>query len=115
VALYAFVASPNANAAFGPVLAQRIGVRELRAQVARMGFTLSIGYLLPVILAETVLPQSLLERCRIAIAERQNVVHKGQRDVQSENLQRHMSAIRKLCELLERLTQEPAPAELSED
>lgn len=115
VMLYSFAAAPQANAAFGPVLAQRLGLGELRAQVARMGFTRSISYLLPVILPEAVLPQALLERCRTAIADRQNVVHQGQRDVQAKILRAHIAAIRRLCELLERLTQDPTCVELSGD
>jgi hypothetical protein len=104
VALYAFASHPNAERAFGPILAQRINASSLKHQVEHMGLTGSISYLLPVILPESTLAKHVIHGCQLAIAQRQNVVHQGQRDVQVGILRRSLVAIRRMCELLESLT-----------
>ena len=110
VALYAFARHPNAERAFGPRLARRINASSLQHQVEHMGLTGSIRYLLPVILPESDLPQQVIQGCQEAIAQRQSVVHQGQRDVQTETLRTSLAAIRRMCELLESLTM-PTPQE----
>jgi hypothetical protein len=110
IALYAFARHPNAEQAFGPLLAQRISVPSLRHQVEHMGLTGSISYLLPAILPESVLPQQVIQGCQVAIAQRQSVLHQGQRDVQTETLWTSLAAIRRMCDLLESLTT-PTPQE----
>ncbi len=104
VALYAFARNPNAERAFGPLLAQRINASSLRHQVEHVGLTGSISYLLPVILPESTLPKQVIHGCQLAIAQRQNVVHQGQRDVQAGILRTSLGAIRRMCDLLESLT-----------
>lgn len=104
VALYAFASHPKAERAFGPILAQRINASSLKHQVEHMGLTGSISYLLPVILPESTLAKHLIQGCQLAIAQRQNVVHQGQRDVQVGILRTSLAAIRRMCELLESLT-----------
>jgi hypothetical protein len=110
VALYALARHPNAERAFGPLLAQRINVPSLRHQVEHMGLMGSFSYLLPAILPESVLPQQVIQECQVAIAQRQSVVHQGQSDVQSETLRTSLAAIRRMCDLLESLTT-PTPQE----
>ncbi|MGI8837487.1 MAG: hypothetical protein ACR2H4_12745 [Pyrinomonadaceae bacterium] len=104
VALYSFATHPNAECAFGPILGQRINASSLKHQVEHMGLTGSISYLLPVILPESTLPKHVIHGCQLAIAQRQNVVHQGQRDVQVGILRTSLAAIRRMCELLESLT-----------
>lgn len=103
VALYTFARHPDAERAFAPRLAQRIN-GSLRHQIEHMGLTGSISFLLPVILSESQLPEQVIQGCQEAIAQRQNVVHQGQRDVQTENLRTSIAAIRSMCDLLESLT-----------
>jgi hypothetical protein len=104
VALYAFARHPHAERAFGPLLAQRMNAPFLRHQVEHMGLTGSISYLLPAILPEAVLPQKVIQECQGAIAQRQSVVHQGQREVQIEILWTSLAAIRRMWDLLESLT-----------
>ena len=110
VALYAFARHPNAERAFGPLLAQRLNVPALRHQVEHMGLTGSISYLLPAVLPESILPQNVIQECQVAIAQRQSVVHQGQRDVQTQTLRTSLVAIRRMIDLLESLTA-PTPQE----
>lgn len=109
VALYEFARHPNAERAFGPLLAQRINASSLKHQVEHMGLTGSIRYLLPVILTD--LPRQIIQGCEVAIDQRQSVVHNGQRDVKTETLRRSLAAIRSLCDLLESLTMPTTPQE----
>jgi hypothetical protein len=104
VTLHAFAEHPNAERAFGPRLAQRLNTKSLKRQVERMGLTRSISYLIPVILPESVLPQQVIQDCQVAIAQRGNVVHQGQHDVRPEILRTSLTAIRRMCDLLESLT-----------
>jgi hypothetical protein len=104
VALYAFAKNPNAESAFGPYLAKRLNVSSLQNQVEHVGLTGSINYLIPTILPEWVLPQHVIEGCQAAIAQRQNVVHQGQREVEAGFLKASLNAIRAMCETLESLT-----------
>lgn len=69
-----------------------------------MGLTGTVSYLLPVILSETTLPRQVIRGCQTAIAQRQTVVHGGQRDVQAGTLKTSLIAIRSICDLLESLT-----------
>jgi hypothetical protein len=110
VTLHAFAEHPNAQRAFGPRLAQRLNIEPLKQQVKRIGLTCSISYLLPVILPESVLPQQVIQDCREAIAQRNNVVHDGQRNVRPEVLRTSLTAIRRMCDLLESITMQTPQA-----
>jgi hypothetical protein len=61
VALYEFARHPNAERAFGPLLAERISASSLLHQVKHMGLTGSVSYLLPVILTEADLPKGVVQ------------------------------------------------------
>jgi hypothetical protein len=97
---------PDAERAFGPLFAKRLNVKSLSHQVEHLGLTGSISYLLPLILPEPILPQDVIQGCQLAIAERQNVVHnrEGVRDVRPKILRTSLTAIRRMCHLLESLT-----------
>jgi hypothetical protein len=105
VALYAFAGNPNADSAFGAILAKRLDIVSLRNQVKRFGLRGSFRYLLPVILSESVLPRQVLEACNRAIDERNTIVHNTQKlDVRPELLKTSLRAIRRMCEIFESLT-----------
>jgi len=104
VAVYEFAANPNAEKAFSSKVVERIGVVSLRKQVEHMGLTGTVSYLLPIIVPEALLPVDVLTGCQNAIAQRQNVVHNGQRDVSAQVLRVSLNSIRKLCTILEQLT-----------
>jgi hypothetical protein len=106
IALYAFARSANANSAFGGIMAERLATPTLIGQVNHFGLSGSFGYLLPLILSEKILPTNILKDCQLAITQRQNVVHNGQRDVDKKILQKCLSSIRYCCEVLESLTTE---------
>ncbi len=104
IAIHNFARNPIANSAFAPALRERIGIDTLSEQVNRCGITKSISYLLPVIIPESVLPNSVLAGCREAIQQRQNIVHQGQREVKDVVLKKCLKDIRQMCEILESLT-----------
>jgi hypothetical protein len=74
--------------------------------VQHLGLRASITVLLPLLLTEEQAPMHLLQRCAAAIDERNNVVHNGQREVDSELLGSFCDAIRSLCETLLQFTSE---------
>ena len=104
VALYTFAANPAIDQAFGPVLGSRLGLHSLRQQVERIGLSGSVRYLLPVLFPESALPQSVLEGCQNALARRQTVVHRGQREVEETLVRQDLASIRSMCDFLERMT-----------
>ena len=108
VAVHAFGRSPNAEKAFGPILAGRLRLSSLSEQVKHCGLSASVKYLLPTILSEEKLPTDVLQGCQEAVEERQNVMHNGQRDVNPDRTVRYLASIRKLCQILETYS-DPVP------
>lgn len=104
VALYVFASEPSIDQALGPILAQRMDLGSMGEQVAHMGLTGSVRYLLPVVFPEWELPQNILEGCRTAIQQRQNIVHNGQRTVSEDVLRRSLASIRSMCDFFHRVT-----------
>ena len=102
VALYQFASNPAIDRTLGEELRSRMGLETLKAQVERVGLTGSVAYLLPLLLPESVLSSSTLAGCREAIAQRQNVVHSGQREVRDDVLWRALAAVRECCAILAR-------------
>ena len=102
IAVFSFAEYPNAQAAFGSKLATRMKSATLANQINHMGLSGTINYLFPVIFNEKKVSTILLNTCQDAIYERGNVVHnkKGQRDVPKKRLDKYLSAIRELCEIL---------------
>lgn len=106
-ALQRFAQSPNAEKLYGHKLKSRMESASLTKQVQHMGFSGSIGFLLPVILDEALLPTAIVEGCRIAIEVRNNVVHNGQRDIKPDVLNKSLSSIRGYCAALEAVVNNP--------
>jgi hypothetical protein len=99
VAIADFAKRPKAQEAFGPVLAERFDTPSLKAQVDHLGLSGAIRYLLAVIFPPDRLPTALLRDCQQAVEERNNVVHRGQRDVAKDKLLPYLASIRELCRL----------------
>jgi hypothetical protein len=104
VALFEFAANPKVDELFGSKFRRRLGLQSLKSQVDRIGLTASINYLLPVLMPETELSLAVLDGCREAIQQRQNVVHQGQRQVQNHILSRSLKSVRAMCDTLESCT-----------
>lgn len=107
VAIYNFARNPNAAAAFGECMAARLSVQTLQSQVKHLGLTATVGYLLPTIIPERLLPSLILSDCQSALTQRQNVVHNGQRDVEEGVVVRAIASIRTCCTTLESISDIP--------
>jgi hypothetical protein len=101
VAISEFAKQPKAEEAFGSLITERMNVTSLKNWVEHMGLSGTVHYLFPVIFPEEKVPTEVLKVCQEAILQRENVVHRGQRDVQKDKLSRYLHAIRKMCRFLE--------------
>jgi hypothetical protein len=110
MAIHNFSRYPNAEKAFGPVLASRLRVSTLNKQIEHVGLSGTVKYLLPIIFTEDKIPTNILQDCQEAVEERQNVIHNGKRDVLPERTACYLRSIRNLCQTLERYS-EPATDE----
>src|SRR5262249_10641069 len=100
VAIASFAKRPKAQEAFGPVLADRFDTPSLKTQVEHVGLSGGVRYLLAVIFRPEQLPTDLLRSCQQAVDERNNVVHRGQRDVADAKLRAYLSSVRQVCAIL---------------
>jgi hypothetical protein len=101
VALNRFAASPKPDHLLPETVRSRMRLTSLSNIQERLGLTASVSLLLPMLFDQSTLSGESLDTCRDAIAERQNVVHGGQRRVVSDKLQRYLREIRLLCDVLE--------------
>jgi hypothetical protein len=106
VALASFSRRANLDALLAPSIRERLGVESLSSLVERTGLTQAVSCLVPFLFPESELPADLLTACRDAIAQRQAVVHTGQRAINPQALSRHLHALRRLTELLLRHSQD---------
>lgn len=79
-------------------LSRCVGIETLEKQINRLGLTLSIRCLIPLLLPEEILSTQILSGCSDAISARQMVVHNGQRVVR--DIIRYLDCIRKCCKTL---------------
>ena len=77
-----------------------LSVQSLPQLVDHLGLSASVRVLLPILLPESLASAELLGLCRDAVAERQTVVHQGQRHVDPARLRKHLRVLRELCEKL---------------
>lgn len=98
VAINTFGKSPEAQQKLAGIFGERVGVPRLAKQIDHLGLSGSLNYLLPILLDEELLPRQTLTGCQEAVAERQNVVHTGQRDVNA--IDRYIASIRACCSVL---------------
>jgi hypothetical protein len=100
VALSRFAQSGRIDELLPSSVRSRLVVGSLPGLVQRIGLTASVALVLPFIFPADQLSSDVLATCREAIAERQTVVHQGQRDVDLDKLEKYLTALRKICELL---------------
>lgn len=104
VALDQFAQSPNVEQLYGNKLSARMGGAPLKKQINHFGLSGSVNFLLPVLIPEDKLPLEVIEGCWLAIEQRNNVVHNGQREVKPEVWKNCLKSIRSYCSTLEELT-----------
>ncbi|AZG76339.1 hypothetical protein [Methylocystis rosea] len=76
-------------------------VASIKSLREKVGFRGSFGIVIPLLFSEAEFPAALLETCREAIDLRNNVVHNGKRDVNSDLLWKMISAIESSCRILQ--------------
>lgn len=106
VALNNFAEKPNYEKLELPVVLGRIDTERLHKQVEHLGFSASMRYLIPILFKEDILKTDVLNQCHNAIAVRNNIVHKGQRDVKENNAEAYVNNITKCTEILIEYTKE---------
>jgi hypothetical protein len=104
VAVSRFAQQPYANSEFGSKFAKRLNLDSLKNQHARLGLSATANYLLPLLFTEDQMPTDVLNGCQEAIAQRQSVVHQGQRDVNESKLYFYLRSIRAMCSILREYT-----------
>jgi hypothetical protein len=104
IALAKFGRGAKVDALLPSSIRERLGVSSLHSLIEHMGVTASVSIVLPFLFSETQLPANLLSTCREAIAQRQSVVHQGQRTIESTVVIKQLAALRQLIELLLRHT-----------
>ncbi|MCD4738314.1 MAG: hypothetical protein K8R89_03530 [Anaerolineae bacterium] len=103
-------AKSEISSVFGEKIADRMGIERFDKQIDHMGLSGTLRYLFPVVFSEEQIPTSVLNTCQDALDYRGNVVHGGQRKVDSKKLRIFIKGIRELCELLEKLLKDNEPA-----
>lgn len=105
VALFRFAKRPQIELLLETYSPNRVGLESLKAHVKHLGFSCSLAYLLPVLIPEEALPTAVLKVAKKAVEARQSVVHEGKRAVSQDMLRDFLVAIRRLCKVLEDLTE----------
>lgn len=100
VALVNFSKKPNFEKFDLPTDIGRIDIANLGNQIKHSGTSLSIRYLLPILFKEEVLSTELLSKCQQAITVRNNIIHKGQRDIKTDLAKELILALKKCSEIL---------------
>lgn len=85
---------------------------SLPALIEKVGLRGAFGVALPLLFTEDEFPAELLKDCLAAIDRRNQIVHRGARDVGEPQLKNLLTAIGEACEKLARFT-EPEPEESS--
>jgi len=81
----------------------RASSQSLKAHVHDLGLRGTVNYLLPVLYTNEQLGGEVLESCRSAIRDRNDVVHNGRQRLDPQLLGTQLRSIRSLCDQLERL------------
>ncbi len=100
VALSKFADQPDFEKIDLPTDIGRINTKNLKNQISHLGFSGSMNYLIPVLFKDKVFSTELLTKCHDAISSRNNIVHQGQRGVNTEKAIKHVEALTKCCEIL---------------
>lgn len=103
IAVGEFAEKNNASDWFKAGSLERFGIESLKAHCNHLGFTATVSYLFPMIFTEEQVSATTLRDCRDAINERHTIIHKRQRSVKPEKLERFLESIRRLCGFLRSL------------
>lgn len=82
----------------------RIDTENIGNQSNHLGFSGTLRYLIPILFTRDELSDEVLKKCYQAIDIRNNVVHKGQRDIEHSLLNEIIGAINSCCKVLDRYT-----------
>lgn len=104
VAVNSFSKAPNFSDLNNPDIYNRLNISSLKTQIKHLGYSGTVGFLLPILFSETILPSELIKTCNEAIEIRHSIVHTGQRKIKDKNLRYLIGNIRKTCEILKRYT-----------
>jgi len=108
VAVSDFTKSPKIDEINIAKYKSRIDTKNIGNQSKHLGFSGSLRYLVPLLLNSDELDDQVLSKCFQAIEIRNNVVHKGQRDVAEDLVKEIVGAISQCCKTLDSYT-EKAP------
>ena len=81
-----------------------VGAENVQALISKVGLRGAFAFALPLLFTETRFPRSLLEQCRAAIDKRNNIVHRGARGLDEDELRKVISAIEMASTILEEAT-----------
>jgi hypothetical protein len=85
VAVSRFFRSPVPDKLIPAAEAGRLNLNSLRGAYERLGLTVTVGVLLPLLVPRDRVPDDVFRTCAEAVAVRQTVIHGGQREVTSVN------------------------------
>jgi hypothetical protein len=77
---------------------------DVKTAIEHLGFTAAVRFLLPLIIREEEFPIEAHHIASIAIELRHNIIHNGQRNVDPNEVEKFIRAIRVLAEALDRVT-----------
>ncbi len=101
VAILEFSKNPNYLRFMDSETIERIAQKSLASQVQNLGLRGTIRFLFPIIFKSDIMPGNVLIDCQRAVDIRNNVVHNGQRRVDSNEIWRILRSIKRMCLLLE--------------
>ena len=105
VAVSEFTKKPKIDVMKMAEYKSRIDTSNIGNQSKHLGFTGSLRYLIPLLFHSDELDDEILKKCFQAIEIRNNVVHKGQRDVSKDLVKEVENAISHCCKILDRYTE----------
>lgn len=100
LSLARFSKQPLLDKLHGSRMAERMNRSSLGSRIEHLGLSTTVGFLLPVLFPEHVIPQDVLAKCQEAIEARNNIVHQGQRDLSDDKARPLVAAAIQVCRSL---------------
>ncbi len=100
-----FVKNPDLNNLCNTEVLSRINCQTLAGARKNMGFRCFIKYLLPLLLDEKTFKKSDFDMVYQAVEQRNNIVHRGSRDVDYDRNKQYLTAALALIKTLDELTE----------